>query len=63
MTAQEQADQALDAVQASATAAQQELADRTRALYESGGDPVLLATLLSGEDPVDAMTAITWRAR
>jgi cell wall-associated NlpC family hydrolase len=55
VTAQEQADQALDAVQASATEAQQELIDRTRALYESGGDPVLLATLLSGEDPVDAI--------
>jgi cell wall-associated NlpC family hydrolase len=55
VTAQEQADQALDAVQASATQAQQELIDRTRALYESGGDPVLLASLLSGEDPVDAI--------
>ena len=62
MTAQEQADQALDAVQASATAAQQALADRTRALYESGGDPALLATLLSGEDPVDAIDRFGWRA-
>ncbi|HVU62196.1 MAG TPA: NlpC/P60 family protein [Mycobacteriales bacterium] len=52
---QEQADQALDAVQASAAAAQQDLIARTRALYESGGDPVLLATMLSGEDPVDAI--------
>lgn len=55
VSAQEEADQALDAVQAAAAAAQQELMDRTRALYESGGDPVLLATLLSGEDPVDAI--------
>jgi cell wall-associated NlpC family hydrolase len=55
VSAQEQADQALDAVQAGAAAAQQEVADRTRDLYESGGDPVLLASMLSGEDPIDAI--------
>ncbi|HVV77603.1 MAG TPA: NlpC/P60 family protein [Mycobacteriales bacterium] len=50
-----QADQALDAIQASAAAAQQEVADRTRALYESGGDPAMLAAMLDGEDPLDAL--------
>ncbi|HVW80051.1 MAG TPA: C40 family peptidase [Mycobacteriales bacterium] len=55
VAAQQQADQALDAVQAGAAEAQQALVDRTRALYESGGGPALLATMLSGEDPVDAI--------
>jgi peptidoglycan DL-endopeptidase CwlO len=52
---QGRADEELDAVQQSAAAAAQQVLDRTRALYESGGDPAVLASLLSGTDPVDAM--------
>ncbi|HEX3706483.1 MAG TPA: NlpC/P60 family protein [Mycobacteriales bacterium] len=52
---QGQADQALDAMQHTAAAAAQEVSDRTRALYESGGDPAVLAALLDGSDPVNAM--------
>jgi cell wall-associated NlpC family hydrolase len=55
VAAQSKADQQLDAMQATAAAAEQEVLARTRALYESGGDPALLATMLSGEDPVDAL--------
>jgi cell wall-associated NlpC family hydrolase len=50
-----QADEALNAIQARAAAAQQEVTDRTRALYESGGDPVMLAAMLGGQDPLDAL--------
>ena len=46
-----QADQALTAMQAKANAAQQTVADRARALYESGGDPTVLAALLSNGRP------------
>jgi cell wall-associated NlpC family hydrolase len=49
------ADERLDAVQQQASAAAAEVLDRTRALYESGGEPAVLASLLSGDDPVDAM--------
>jgi cell wall-associated NlpC family hydrolase len=52
---QAQADAALNAIQAKATAARQEIADRTRALYESGGDPAIFATMLGGENPLDAL--------
>lgn len=55
LSAQTQADQALDAVQADAAAAQEELVLRTRALYESGGDPALLASMLDGNNPIDAL--------
>ena len=55
LSAQTQADQALDAVQADAAAAQEELVIRTRALYESGGDPALLASMLDGNNPIDAL--------
>ncbi|MGN6472717.1 MAG: NlpC/P60 family protein [Mycobacteriales bacterium] len=51
-----QADEALNAVQAKVAAAQQEVVDRTRALYESGGDPLMLAAVLGGENPIDALT-------
>lgn len=53
--AQAQADEALNAIQAKATEAQQEVIDRTRDLYESGGDPAVIASLLSGESPLDAL--------
>jgi cell wall-associated NlpC family hydrolase len=49
------ADEALNAVQAKAAAAAQELTDRTRALYESGGDPAMLAAMLGGDNPLDAL--------
>lgn len=49
------ADQALDAIQAKAAVARQEVVDRTRALYESGGDPAMLAAMLGGENPLDAI--------
>ncbi|HWC35542.1 MAG TPA: NlpC/P60 family protein [Mycobacteriales bacterium] len=49
------ADQALNAIQAQAATAQQQVADRTRALYESGGDPAMLAAMLGGENPLDAI--------
>lgn len=52
---QAQADEALNAIQAKAAAAQQEVADRTRALYESGGDPAVLASMLGGDNPLDAL--------
>jgi cell wall-associated NlpC family hydrolase len=56
---QAQADDALNAIQAKATAARQEVADRTRALYESGGDPAVLASMLGGENPLDALDRYT----
>jgi cell wall-associated NlpC family hydrolase len=52
---QAQADAALNAIQAKAAAARQEVADRTRDLYESGGDPAILATMLGGDNPLDAL--------
>jgi peptidoglycan DL-endopeptidase CwlO len=50
-----QADQALTAIQAKASAAQAQVASRARALYESGGSPAVLAALLTGEDPTQAL--------
>jgi cell wall-associated NlpC family hydrolase len=52
---QQQADDALNAIQARAAAARQLATQRIQALYESGGDPVVLASLLSGSDPVNAI--------
>jgi cell wall-associated NlpC family hydrolase len=52
---QTQADAALNAIQAAAAAARQEVAERTRALYESGGGPVVLASMLGGDNPLDAV--------
>jgi peptidoglycan DL-endopeptidase CwlO len=49
------ADQALGAVQASASVAQQTVSDRARALYESGGDPAIIASLLAGGSPTQAL--------
>jgi peptidoglycan DL-endopeptidase CwlO len=50
-----QADQALSSLQAKANAAQQTVSDRARALYESGGDPTVLAALLSNAGPTQAL--------
>jgi cell wall-associated NlpC family hydrolase len=52
---QGQADQALTAIQIKATSAQQAVANRARALYESGGTPAVFAALLNGEDPTQAL--------
>lgn len=49
------ADQALSAVQARAQTAQQTVTSRAVALYETGGDPTILASLLSGTDPLQAL--------
>jgi cell wall-associated NlpC family hydrolase len=49
------ADQQLSSVQASATAAQQSVVDRARALYEAGGNSVALASLFSGQNPTEAV--------
>jgi cell wall-associated NlpC family hydrolase len=50
-----QADQALAAEQATAAAAQQDVVLRARALYETGGESTVVASLLSGQDPLDAL--------
>jgi cell wall-associated NlpC family hydrolase len=50
-----QADQALNAVQADAAQAQQVVVNRARALYESGGDSTVLASLLSSGNPTQAL--------
>jgi peptidoglycan DL-endopeptidase CwlO len=49
------AEQALSAVQANAGVAQQTVTDRARALYESGGGPTLIASLLAGQSPNQAI--------
>ncbi len=49
------ADQALSAIQAQAALAQQQVVDRARALYETGGDPAVLASMLTGTDPMNAL--------
>jgi cell wall-associated NlpC family hydrolase len=53
------ADQGLQERQASAQAAQQTIVDRASAIYESGGDSVLLASLISGSSPSDAINRFT----
>jgi cell wall-associated NlpC family hydrolase len=50
-----QADQALAAEQATAATAQQNVVARARALYETGGEPTIVASLLSGQDPLQAL--------
>jgi cell wall-associated NlpC family hydrolase len=54
-----QADQALDAMQAKANAARQTVADRAQALYESGGSSTVLASLLTGHNPTQALDRFT----
>jgi peptidoglycan DL-endopeptidase CwlO len=49
------ADQALSAVQANASTAAQAVGDHARALYESGGDPALIASLLAGQSPTQVL--------
>ncbi|HTW19618.1 MAG TPA: NlpC/P60 family protein [Mycobacteriales bacterium] len=50
-----QADQAVTAIQASANNAEQTVASHAQALYESGGDPAVLASLLNGTNPTQAI--------
>jgi cell wall-associated NlpC family hydrolase len=54
-----QADQALTAVQAKAAAAQLTVSNRARALYESGGGSTVIATLLAGGNPTQAIDRYT----
>jgi cell wall-associated NlpC family hydrolase len=53
------ADQQLSSIQASAAAAQQSVIDRTRALYESGGNSAMVASLFNGGDPTEALDRYT----
>lgn len=55
VTARGKADEALNAVQATAAAAQQSSSERARALYESGGASAMLSAVLDGGSLVDAM--------
>lgn len=58
VTQQSLAQQQVDADQAAAQTTTDEADARIRALYESGGRVSLLATVLSGSDPVDAMARL-----
>jgi peptidoglycan DL-endopeptidase CwlO len=49
------ADQQLSAIQTTANDAQQAVTNRARALYESGGDPAIFASLLTGRSPMQAL--------
>ncbi|MBV9293060.1 MAG: hypothetical protein JO222_11475, partial [Frankiales bacterium] len=50
------AERQAEADQASVDVASAQITDRVRAFYESGGQVTLLATVLDGSDPTDAMT-------
>jgi peptidoglycan DL-endopeptidase CwlO len=52
---QGQADQALNNIRARAAQAQQAVTDRARALYESGGGPSMLTSLLNGQNATEAL--------
>jgi cell wall-associated NlpC family hydrolase len=58
VTAQSLAQRQAEADQASAASATDLAQARVRALYESGGRSTLLATVLAGSDPVDAMSRL-----
>jgi cell wall-associated NlpC family hydrolase len=49
------ADQRLSRIQTAAAAAQQSVVDRARALYESGGASTVLASVIAGQNPTDAV--------
>ena len=57
-TQQALAQEQVDADQASVAGAVAQQEARIRALYESGGRTTLLATVLAGSDPVDAMSRL-----
>jgi cell wall-associated NlpC family hydrolase len=56
---QSKGDQNLQRQQAADSLAQQSIVDRASAIYESGGDSALLATLISGSSPSDALNRFT----
>ena len=58
VTRQALAQQQVDADQATAQGAIDQQQARVRALYESGGRTTLLATVLAGSDPADAMSRL-----
>ena len=58
VTRQALAQREVDADQATAQAAVDQQQARVRALYESGGRTTLLATVLAGSDPADAMSRL-----
>lgn len=58
VTRQALAQRQVDADQATAQTAVDQQQARIRALYESGGRTTLLATVLAGSDPVDAMSRL-----
>jgi cell wall-associated NlpC family hydrolase len=58
VTRQALSQQQVDADQASAQSAVDQQEARVRALYESGGRASLLATVLAGSDPADAMSRL-----
>jgi cell wall-associated NlpC family hydrolase len=55
VTTQELADRRLEAAEGEFQRASEQVAARVRALYESGGRATLLATVLGGSDPADAV--------
>ncbi|HEU5034658.1 MAG TPA: NlpC/P60 family protein [Mycobacteriales bacterium] len=55
---QELAERQVESDQESATAAADQVTARVRALYESGGRASLLATVLTGTDPADALARL-----
>ncbi|MDQ1696488.1 MAG: hypothetical protein QOJ03_1841 [Frankiaceae bacterium] len=58
VTRQALAERVVESDQATAQAATDQVDDRVRALYESGGRANLLATVLAGSDPADAMSRL-----
>jgi cell wall-associated NlpC family hydrolase len=52
------AEQAAEAQQTQVEAAQAQVGDRVRALYESGGQASLVATVLAGNSPTDALAGL-----
>jgi hypothetical protein len=55
VAAQLNAEQTLQSHQAAAAAAEQTMVNRARALYEGGGGPALLASLVTGSSPSEAL--------
>jgi cell wall-associated NlpC family hydrolase len=58
VTRQALAERLVEADQSTAQAAQDQVTARVRALYESGGRATLLATVLAGSDPADALSRL-----
>jgi cell wall-associated NlpC family hydrolase len=55
VSSQLDAEQSLDAVTAHADAARADVSGRIQALYESGGDAGVLASVLTGQDPTEVL--------